>query len=75
MLTAGQDEHLKIFPQQIKIINLMKIIVEAQWIIDEDIFSEMLSISGYLELMEDFKKTDRKIKENKQKISGTDLTL
>ena len=41
----------------------MKIIVEAQWIIDEDIFSEMLSISGYLELMEEFKKCDRKIKE------------
>ena len=45
------SDELKIFPQQVKMLNLMKIIVEAQWIIDKAIFSEMLVLTGYMDLI------------------------
>ena len=46
------SDELKIFPQQIKLLNLMKIIVDAQWIIDRPIFSEMLVLTGYMDLID-----------------------
>ena len=32
---------------EIKLINLMKIILDAQWIIDEIVFSDMLALCGF----------------------------
>ena len=43
-----ESDELKIYPQQIKLLNLMKIILDAQWIINRQIFSEMLVITGYM---------------------------
>lgn len=52
----------------------MKIIVEAQWIIDNEIFLEMMELSGYNELIESFKEISKKIKLSQQKIANTNLT-
>ena len=32
----------------IKLVNLMKVIVEAEWLIDENVYSDMLQVSGHL---------------------------
>lgn len=32
---------------QIKLLNLMKLIVEAQWTIDEGVYLDMLKLAGY----------------------------
>ena len=39
---------------EIKLLNLMKIIVEAQWTIDEAVFADMLKLCGYEELIEEY---------------------
>ena len=36
---------------QIKLLNLMKLIVEAQWIINEEIYLDMLKLAGYDQLI------------------------
>ena len=36
---------------QIKLLNVMKLIVEAQWIIDENVYLDMLKLAGYEELV------------------------
>lgn len=37
---------------EIKLLNLMKIIIEAQWTIDESVFADMLKLSGFMEVVD-----------------------
>ena len=39
---------------EIKLLNLIKIIVEAQWTIDASVFSDMLKLSGYETVINDY---------------------
>ena len=39
---------------EIKLLNLMKIIVESQWTIDENVFSDMMRFAGYPALIEEY---------------------
>lgn len=63
-----ESDELKIYPQQIKLLNLMKIILDAQWIINRQIFSEMLVITGYMELIDKFKKLEKLIYKSKSRL-------
>ena len=63
-----ESDQLKIFPQQIKLLNLMKIIIDAKWVIDKEIFSEMLLLTGYMELINDFKHVEKYIIRQKTKL-------
>ena len=38
----------KYFPKiEIKLVSLMKIIIDANWVIDEQVFADMLKVVGY----------------------------
>ena len=39
---------------EIKLLNLMKIIVESQWTIDESVYSDMMKFAGYPALIEEY---------------------
>ena len=39
---------------EIKLLNLMKIIVESQWNIDENVFSDMMKFAGYPALIDEY---------------------
>ena len=39
---------------EIKLVNLMKIIVEAQWTIDAVVFNDMLKLAGYDKLIDEY---------------------
>jgi hypothetical protein len=46
----------------------MKIIIDAKWIIDKEIFSEMLVITGYMELINKFKIVEKALTKQKTKM-------
>lgn len=39
---------------EIKLLNLMKIIVEAQWVIDDSVFNDMMKLSGYDDIIHEY---------------------
>ena len=39
---------------EIKLVNLMKIILDAQWIIDEIVFSDMLNLCGFNQIFDSY---------------------
>ena len=46
---------------QIKLLNLMKLIVEAQWTIDENVYLDMLKLAGYEDLVSQWNKLNGNI--------------